>query len=144
MPSVASLRAITVVLLALTSYHCQDQSGLLVPDRGLPPLADARVEGHEGKLVMLEYTGEPITLALDASQSRDPDGRITRFQWLSGTRAPAAGSGAAGPAPEWPEDTEKPEVTLGEGSHAFSLWVVDNQGLVSMPDVVRVVVASTP
>jgi hypothetical protein len=138
--------------LALAGQHCQDQSGLLVPDRGLTPRAEARVAGQEGEVVTIPFTGEPITLTLDASRSVDPDGRITRFRWLSGVRNPAAGSGATesrrvvpdGADPDWPDDVEKPQVSLGEGSYAFSLWVTDDQGLVSAPDVLRVVVAAAP
>jgi len=136
-----------VLWLALNAPHCQDQSGLLVPDRGLAPQADARVLGQEGKLVTIPYAGEPIALTLDASHSSDPDGQITRFRWLSGTRAPAAGSGAshrsvpAGAESDWPDDVEKPELTLGEGTYAFSLWVSDDQGMVSAPDLLQVVIA---
>lgn len=148
MPSILTRCAwFPVLWLALTAPHCQEQSGLLVPDRGLVPRADARVEGHEGKLVTLAYAGEPVVLTLDASHSSDSDGQITRYRWLSGTRAPAAGSGGSlravpeGAEPDWPDDVEKTELTLGEGTYAFSLWVSDDQGMVSTPDLLRVEIA---
>ena len=132
---------------------CQDEGGLLVPDRGLVPRADARIQGHEEKAVTIAYEGEAVTLTLDASHSKDPDGRIAKFRWLSATRttpgspenAPAAGSGARsqrsvpdGAEPSWPDDVEQPQVTLEEGSHAFTLWVIDDRGLVSAPDTIRI------
>jgi hypothetical protein len=148
MSSILTRRAyLTVLWLGLTAPHCQDQSGLLVPDRGLAPRADARVQGHDDKLVTLAYAGEPIALTLDASHSSDPDGHVTRFRWLSGTREPVAGSGASrrsvpeDAGPDWPDDVEKPELMLGEGSYAFNLWVTDDQGMVSAVDLLRVVIA---
>lgn len=155
-----------VLGLALAMVHCQDDGGLLVPDRGVVPRADARVQDHEGELVMLPFSGEPVTLTLDASHSRDPDGRVVKFRWLSGLRAqPSAAAGAAAPgagsaappaavagsgasmrgrlvpdgeASDWPDDIERPEVTLNAGKHAFTLWVIDDRGLTSAPDTVRV------
>jgi hypothetical protein len=155
-------RSCCVLAFALLNAHCQDGGGLLVPDRGVIPRAEARVQDHPGKLVMIPYLGEPVTLTLDASHSSDPDGRIAKFRWLSGTRvespaaagaaAPAAGSGAQahgrvvpkGAEADWPEDVETPSVTLDAGSYAFTLWVIDDRGLVSAPDTLKVVVAEAP
>jgi hypothetical protein len=59
----------------------------------------------------------------------------------------AAGGGGAhgravpdGEANDWPEDVERPELTLDAGSYVFTLWVIDNKGLVSAPDTLKVVV----
>lgn len=35
-----------------------------------------------------------------------------------------------------PDDTEKPQVRLGEGVHTFNLWVIDDDGAVSIDTVV--------
>lgn len=158
----ARMAALSCLLCTFFGSSCQGEGGLLVPDRGVIPRADARVRGHEGKMVMIPYAGEPVMLTLDASQSRDPDGRIAKFRWLSGTRekpaaaagapAPAAGSGGpAAPRPRivpedaqlnWPDDIEQPQVTLDRGSYAFTLWVTDDRGLVSAPDTLRIEVGS--
>jgi len=149
------VRGSLVAWLVLGTAYCQDEGGLLVPDRGVIPRAVARLKDHEEKLVMIAYAGEPVRLTLDGSHSADPDGRILKFRWLSGTRSQptaAAGAGAAGSGsgrgravpegetPDWPADVEQPEVTLDAGNYAFTLWVTDDRGLVSAPDTLTIVV----
>jgi hypothetical protein len=145
-----------VVTVGLLSVSCQSDGGLLVPDRGLIPRADARVADYATKTVMIPLTGEHVTLTLDGSHSTDPDGKIAKYRWLSAAvvrnDVAAAGSNALaqhrdvpeGADPSWPDDEVKPEVELGEGNYAFTLWVVDERGLVSAPDTVRVVIARAP
>lgn len=135
----ARIAAVSCILF----IACQDEGGLLVPDRGLVPRADARVLGHDEKAVIIAYEGQAVTLSLDASHSKDPDGSLAKFRWLSATASAAAGSGALrsvpeGAEPSWPDDVEQPQVTLEEGSYAFSLWVIDDRGLVSAPDTIRI------
>lgn len=100
--------------------------------------------------VTFPYTGTPVRIVLDARGSRDPDGRITSYRWLSGTRTPDAGVPArqvpAGQSSGWPADEVMPAVDLGPGLWTFTLWVRDAQDAWSVPDTIRVVIgsASTP
>ena len=137
-------------LCALVLIGCTNDGGLLVGNLGVTPSADARVLGHEAKEVMLEFTGEPLEVRLDGSHSTDMDGRIVRYRWLSGTRAArAADGGDPGPnraVPEgesanWPDDVERPVVTLREGEYVFTLWVTDDRGNISTPDSVHLTVS---
>lgn len=106
----------------------------VAPDGGLLP-------------VTFPYAGTPVRIVLDARGSRDPDGRITNYRWLSGTRTPDAGVPArqvpAGQPPEWPGDEVMPTVDLGPGSWTFTLWVRDDRGAWSVPDTIRVVIGSS-
>jgi hypothetical protein len=74
------------------------------------------------------------------------DGTIVAYRWLSAT-PPDAGAGrelAQGEQPGWPDDVAQPRVTLGEGAWAFSLWVTDNEGAVSDPDTIKLIVGEAP
>ncbi len=82
-----------------------------------PPLADATVSTSSGTA--------PLTVTLDGSQSRDPDGSISSYNWKW-----AGGSGTG----------KQQVVTLGEGTYAITLTVKDNEGATNS-DVVNVVVA---
>ena len=144
--TVTALSCATALICA-----CTDDGGLLVGDLGLAPTADARVSGQAGKEVMLEFAGEPLDVTLDGSHSRDPDGRIVTYRWLSGMRASSTDdAGEPGPSrvvpegeePTWPEDVVRPQVTLDQGDYVFTLWVIDERGNVSTPDSVRVSVSA--
>ena len=50
-----------------------------------------------------------------------------------------------GAAPDWPEDIERPELKLSAaGTYAFTLWVIDDDGLVSDPSTVTVQLQPVP
>lgn len=112
---------------------------------------------------------DSVEVTLDATESTDADGKVTSYRWLSATSVPDGGVGAlsytgamgvvsaggrfvpgaepGGDKPgaregvaDWPEDVERPVVELGEGAWSFSLWVTDDDGAVSSPDTVTVLV----
>jgi hypothetical protein len=58
----------------------------------------ATVLGSEmmGQNVVVDYMGTPKEITLDASGSKDPDGTIKSYRWLSGKKLPGAPGGAAG------------------------------------------------
>lgn len=73
---------------------------LAVPEANRAPVADARVMGMEGQNAVVDYNGSPVEVTLDGSNSKDLDGKIKTYRWLSGLKVggnmAAAGSGAAG------------------------------------------------
>lgn len=131
----------------------------LIPNFNAIPVADAKVISEKGESVdeksdaaglTFAFAGAPVTVTLDGSSSRDANGEIRQYRWLSGTLAPDAGASepparlvGSGQAADWPDDEEKPQVVLGEGMWTFTLWVVDDQGAVSDPDSVRITVGSS-
>ncbi|HKP60045.1 MAG TPA: hypothetical protein VJV78_25145, partial [Polyangiales bacterium] len=57
--------------------------------------------GHEmqAQNAVVDYAGQPLKVTLTGTGSKDPDGQIMKYRWLSGKRKPgtgAAGSGSAG------------------------------------------------
>jgi hypothetical protein len=70
-----------------------------------------------------------IDVILDATASVDPDGSISLYSW----------TGSPDPA-----DVASPTVTLGVGTHLFSLEVTDNDGAVSQTDSVAITIEETP
>src|SRR5262245_19655028 len=81
------------VLLALA---CQPNLG--VPPGNRAPTATAQVMGKEdqNQSVVLDYMGQPLKVTLTGHNSKDPDGTIMKYRWLSGKRKP--GTGGAGTA----------------------------------------------
>jgi hypothetical protein len=153
-PSVTSFLyacpALTLTLIM--GAGCMEDLGLPEPDR--IPVAAAHVLGMDGPSVTLSYTGAPVSVTLDASKSVDPDGSISAYRWLSGvpgsqddadggavSAAHAARWVPAGKAPDWPDDVEQPQISLGEGDYTFVLWVVDDKGKVSDPSTVKITVS---
>lgn len=157
------------LLAVLAANGCEP--GLGVPEANRPPTADARVMGMEGQNALVDFKGTPVEITLDGSFSNDPDGKITTYRWLSGTKhadssLPAADNGGsagsaaadddAGTAPagslarwvpagakeDWPDDVAQPEVTLPEGEYVFVLWVIDEKNFTSAPSTLNVTVAA--
>lgn len=157
------------LLACLAAIGCDP--GLGVPQANRPPTADARVMGMEGQNAVIDYRGTPVEITLDGSNSKDLDGTIKTYRWLSGTKKAgggmaAAGSGGSagsaaadedgGTAPaggltrwvptgageNWPEDIAQPKVTLPEGEYIFVLWVIDEKNVTSQPSTLNVTVAA--
>jgi hypothetical protein len=145
----SSLRSLLV--FAALSGGCSDN--LEIKSTNLKPVAVARVQGEEGLMPSLPFTGK---LTLDGSGSSDPDGEIRAFRWISATPQVEDDAGADalamhrrwvpnGAAPPWPDDVEQPELTLpAAGTYAFTLWVIDDDGLVSDPSTLTVQLQSAP
>lgn len=108
-----------------------------VPDANRAPTADARVMGMEGQNAVVDYNGSPVAVTLDGSFSKDLDGTIKTYRWLSGLRIggtmAAAGSGAAGSMG-----------TAGRAAGAAGAVALDEDGGVDSGGGNRVVPAGQP
>ena len=101
------------------------------------PVALARVVGPDNvattAMVTFPFSGSPVTVTLDGNGSVDTDGRIAAYQWIASN-------------PMMPMDPRmihhvvSPQVSLGQGTWTFSLWVTDDKGKVSTPSKVTFVV----
>lgn len=109
-----------------------------------PPVAVATavvggVPAEPGKAI--DYNGAPVAVTLSSMGSRDVDGSITRMVWGRTDVSPneryagngLVDAGAYAPYAGEPPAGANPVVMLGEGTHRFSLWVTDNEGLTSAP-----------
>ena len=162
MASTRLLRRAALALPVSLMVACYDDP--LIEDFNEIPTADAKVlvngapmeQARDGSIAALAfpYDGSPVAVTLDGTGSRDPDGLVAGYRWLSGTRIPDAGIprpwGIDGGAPEpywrsapdadpsgWPADVAAPTVQLGQGTWTFTLWVVDDRGAWSSPDSIR-------
>ena len=148
---------ITPLMLMCTvlAFGCADN--LQVPLTNVTPVAVARVMDDSRGDPVVTFSGKPVTVRLDGSQSRDPDGEIRKYRWLSATSPNMVGvtddamsgldAGSVahdrwvpeGAAKDWPEDVMQPEVTLPNvGNYAFTLWVTDDRGRISDPSTISV------
>jgi len=91
---------------------------VLSPPQNKPPIANAGTN----RTVILPPGQNAINVQLSGSGT-DPDGTIVAYLW-NGT-------------PD-PQDIQNPVVSLGEGSHVFSLVVRDNLGAESEPSLVTI------
>jgi hypothetical protein len=153
-------KSLLVLLIVLGLAACHETPLVTV---NTPPEADARVVNMDGKSVdqdtiadfmkknpdagmeaaamnRFDFDGKDIEVQLDGSHSHDEDGSIVKYEWQSGNLDADAG-GRIGPKPE---PIAKPKVKVGEGTWRFVLWVTDNKGKVSNPDVVEFVVGKPP
>ena len=147
------------VLLGSALLGCNDDA--LIADYNDLPIAEAQVvHPQTGAIVQMQldgslapvtfpYSGAPVRIVLTAQNSRDPDGTIEEYRWLSGNRVPDAGVPRPplrrvpeGVDTAWPADEAMTTVDLGPGLWAFSLWVRDDNGAWSAPDTIRVIIGS--
>jgi len=94
------------------------------PVSNQPPVADAGPD----QTLTLAAGASSIAVTLDASGSSDPDGSIVSYTW----------SGMPNPA-----NVQNPTVSLGEGTHSFTLEVTDDAGG-SASDTVEITVNAAP
>ncbi|MEW8219533.1 MAG: PKD domain-containing protein, partial [Candidatus Thiodiazotropha taylori] len=89
------------------------------------PVADAGID----QLHQLQAGQTSMTVTLDGSGSSDPDGKVADYIW----------TGSPDPA-----DVVSPSISLNEGTHKFSLIVVDDQRESSASDSVLITVEAAP
>ena len=97
-------------------------------------------EANAGEDQQVDFPGSPVQITLNGSGSTDTDGSIAKYIWRPGFLGPATDAGAPQLGGPDPEDRANPTVMLGEGVWEFVLWVEDNDGAVSDPDVVTITV----
>jgi len=124
-----------------------------------PPKAKAQLLAN-GALVDLDvampppiaFTGAPIAIVLDGTLSSDEDGSVATYLWMA-TDAPAyeryAGNGRvdSGILPPFagdPPPVVAPQLSLGEGTYKYSLWVTDDEGLTSDPSTLEFTIGAAP
>jgi hypothetical protein len=128
------LRFVTPLLLVLSavaSFGCRDAPLAANVRSNMSPVA------HAGDMQVVPFDGSPVTVRLDGSTSTDADGKIVRYRWFSANAPADGGIGRAGPDPD---DVVKPEVTLDSGVWMFTLFVFDNDGGISEPSTVTIMV----
>ena len=166
--AVLASQRIVLWFLATTSSGCQTNQ--LIEAYNDAPVADAKLlkmgmpveQERDGSIAQLvfPYAGQPVSITLDGNSSYDPNGKITGYRWLSGTRTPDAGlpppwrpDGGMAPMPFLRMESmgmdgalreAAPTIMVGAGVWAFSLWVVDDQGTWSSPDTIRFIVGDPP
>ena len=89
------------------------------------PTADAGVD----QVHQLEAGQSSLTVTLDGSGSTDQDGSVVDYIW----------SGSPNP-----DDMVSPSISLGEGTHEYTLMVIDDQGESSVSDSVQITVNAAP
>jgi len=125
------LGSLLVVLAAAASTGCRDAPLAENVNGNMAPIAFA------GEKQTVEYSGAPVTVTLDGSGSSDPDGKIVKYLWFSGTDAADGGMGRGGLDPD---DVMSPKVTLDAGTWAFTLFVFDDDDGVSASSTVAIMV----
>ncbi|MDD9965804.1 MAG: hypothetical protein OXR73_06230 [Myxococcales bacterium] len=100
-------------------------------------------EANAGEDQQMDFPGSPVQITLDGSGSTDTDGSIAKYIWRPGFLGAATDAGAPAQlgSPD-PEDRVNPTIMLGEGVWQFVLWVEDNDGAVSDPDVVEITIGT--
>ena len=140
--------AIVLALAALLG--CRENGIAKEPNDA--PLAIAMVVNAAGETVDKKAAPEMRTFPLDAngmaavtlvgSASSDPDGEVVKYRWMSATPImgdPSSRMVPEGQAATWPEDSARPNIVLPQGEWTFNLWVVDDGGEISAPDVITVI-----
>jgi hypothetical protein len=134
--------AMTAKLVIALACFAALQAGCMNPgyvdEANAVPVALARVVGPDGMatttMVTFPFSGQPVAVTLDSAGSTDRDGRIASHQWIA--------SNPMMPMERMILNGASPQVSLGEGTWTFSLWVTDEKGKVSRPDTVTFVVGT--
>jgi hypothetical protein len=153
----------SALIVSLLAAACVDN--LQTPETNVTPVAVARVLDDDRVMPSFSFEGSPLELTLDASKSTDLDGTIASYRWLSATQLPSSGAGSGGSggaagaagaagaggasapgrwvpegeAADWPEDVERPRVSLpAPGTYSFVVWVTDNGGRISDPNTLTI------
>jgi hypothetical protein len=113
-------KAALAAVMALTATGCKTNAAV---DRNSAPTAMA------GDDQALMFNGTPVSVTLNGAASNDHDGSIAGYLWQPVD--PSLG--------ELPR-TAMVTVMLGQGRWGFNLWVVDDDGAVSVPDQVVIAV----
>jgi hypothetical protein len=127
-------------LLSLVAASGCDPA-LGVPAGNRPPTADARVLGMDGQNAVVDYKGAPVEITLDGTHSKDPEGPIKVYRWLSGTGKPGRG-GTAGSAAAGRGGTAGSAAAGSSGSAGVA--AADEDGGTASGDGNRVVPAGAP
>jgi len=109
------------LILLCTLARCAVMPDSCTAPENLPPAANS----GQDRNITLEPDQENISITLDGSGSSDDDGNVVSYIW-DGT-------------PD-PEDIINPEVILTPGEYVFTLTVTDDDGAVSAPDTVQIIV----
>lgn len=151
-------------LAVLALQSCREDA--LIEPINITPVADARLLNADGKpidettdggsaMLQIPLTGATVEVTLDGSRSHDEDGTIVTYRWLSGTAVPEDGGvddedggvmavrGRLVPKDQsasWPSDEMRPKVTLTQGVWTFTLWVTDDEGAISAPNTLQIIV----
>lgn len=123
------VRTLAACLVVVWGGACMTD-GTIKPNNA--PMANA------GEDQQVPFDGSPASVTLDGSGSRDPDGTVTSYIWASAE--PSDEDAGARPRGPNPADKKKPTVELAEGQWTFQLWVEDDEGAISLPDYVTILV----
>jgi hypothetical protein len=110
-----------------------------------PPVADAQllVNGVPADPAEpIAFMGSPVSITLDGSGSSDEDGTIVKSLWLqtdvsNAVRYGLGDAGALGPFMGDPMAVASPQLSLGEGTYQYSLWVTDDEDAISAPATIE-------
>jgi hypothetical protein len=126
-------------LLALLSLNACSEFDV----KNLPPVATVRVMMNGAPVNIEEpipYMGTPLALTLDGTLSTDEDGNVAKYTWYRTDLPPNVRYDAG--VMDIPTEGDlmpvaAPQVMLGEGSYQYSLWVTDDEDMISEPATVE-------
>ena len=128
------MRAMLITCALLPLGACRDLAAApAIPSN--PPIARAGAD----QTLVLEQGALEVNVTLDGTGSTDNDGEVVSYIWLSGDSEEVDGGGIRRSGPD-PDNIAMPTITLEQGQWKFVLWVEDDAGRVSNPDVVVITV----
>lgn len=141
--SISCLSLASLLVVAQLVAGCRD-----LPATGANQQVPVANAGPDQNIAVVGET----TVTLDGRKSSDADGEVVRYYWLSADAATGdeaeeilaegfdAGIGLVRSRQDL-EESPQPTVTLGKGVWTFTLWVEDDEGLISDPDSVTIIVS---